>query len=390
LKSASAWDAEHDREKAKCGPYAAAFPLRLCCEFRMREAVMTDEEKDALAAEYVLGTLAPDERANADGQIASDPAFAELVRQWERRLGELNVMVEAVEPPPQVWDRIKSGLGTGLSAGLGSGLSTPSPMDNLQLPPLMPSAAQLTPIPAAHAETEQPVEDVEEIGAPAASLLPPDEPEPPPPEPEIEPEIKTTAPVTPPSVTPRAAPSADVIDLAERARRWRGLAVLAGSIAAVLAALIVVSQVKPGLLPVGGSHVAQGPAPAQPAAAAPGTRLVGVLQQDPAAPAFLLTIDPASRTLTVRRVSARADSDHSYQLWLIAPNAAKPESLGVVGASEYTQSPLPAAFDAAALQAATYAISFEPPGGSKTGAPTGPILFTGRLVDSSPPAGSKT
>ena len=355
---------------------------------------MTDEEKDALAAEYVLGTLAADERANAEGQIASDPAFAELVRQWERRLGELNVMVEAVEPPPQVWDRIRSGLGTGLGAGLGtglgSGLGTSSPMDNLQLPPLMPTAAQLAPIPAAPAETEQPVEDVEEIGAPAASLLPPDEPEPPPPEPEITPEIKTTAPVAPPSVTPRAAPSADVIDLAERARRWRGLAIFAGAIAAGLAALIVVSQVKPGLLPVGGSHVAQGPAPAQPAAAAPGTRLVGVLQQDPAAPAFLLTIDPASRTLTVRRVSARAESDYSYQLWLIAPNAAKPASLGVVGASEYTQSPLPADFDAAALRAATYAISFEPPGGSKTGAPTGPILFTGRLVDSSPPVGSKT
>ncbi len=122
----------------------------------------------------------------------------------------------------------------------------------------------------------------------------------------------------------------------------------------------------------------------------PDTRLVGVLQQDPAAPAFLLTIDPASRTLTVRRVAARADADHSYQLWLIAPNAAKPASLGVVGAGEYTQSPLPADFDAAALRAATYAISFEPPGGSKTGAPTGPILFTGKLVDSGPPAGSKT
>ena len=74
---------------------------------------MTDEEKDALAAEYVLGTLAGDERANAEGMIASDPAFAELVRQWERRLGELNVMVEAVEPPPQIWDRIKSRAGYG-------------------------------------------------------------------------------------------------------------------------------------------------------------------------------------------------------------------------------------------------------------------------------------
>jgi anti-sigma-K factor RskA len=345
---------------------------------------MTDEEQDALAAEYVLGTLAADERANAEGLISSDPAFAELVRQWERRLGELNVMVEAVEPPPQVWDRIKSDLGN------------TAPIENLQLPPLMPTAAQLAPKIEASglAETESHAEEEpEQIGAPAASLLPPDEP--PAPEPDLKPEAKTSAPLLPlPATPPRPAPGADVIHLASRVRRWRGLAIVAGALAAGLAALIVVSQADPGLFPAGGFHIprliAQGSAPPKPSAAAPGSRLVAVLQQEPSAPAFLLTIDPASRTLTVRRVAARAETDHSYQLWLIVPHAAKPESLGVVGAGEYTQSPLPADFDAEAMRAATYAVSFEPPGGSKTGLPTGPILFTGKLVESVPPAASKT
>lgn len=349
---------------------------------------MTDEEQDALAAEYVLGTLAADERANADGLIASDATFAELVRRWERRLGELNVMVEAVEPPPQIWDRIKTGLGTA------------PPIDNLQLPPLMPPAAQLAPTPQASppiAEPETPVEQPEEIGAPAASLLPPDEPPGPPAlEPEIKPEAKTAAPL--PAATPAATPlppkpSADVIDLAGRVRRWRGLAIAAGVIAAGLAALIVVSQVRPGLFGDGFRMprlIAQGTTPAKPSPAASGSRFVGVLQHDPAAPAFLLTIDPASRTLTVRRVAAKAAADHSYQLWLIAPHATKPQSLGIVGANEYTQSSLPADFDAAVLRNATYAVSFEPTGGSKTGVPTGPILFTGKLVESVPPTGSKT
>ena len=344
---------------------------------------MTDEEKDALAAEYVLGTLAGDERANADGMIASDAAFADLVRQWERRLGELNVMVEAVEPPPQIWDRIKSGLGSA------------APIDNLQLPPLMPTAAQLAPMSETPAleEAEKHTEEPEQIGAPAASLLPPDEP--PLPEPELKAEAEPSIPLTPPSAAPpRPAPSADVIELAGRVRRWRGFAIAAGAIAAGLAALIVVSQVNPGLFPSGGFHIppliAQGPAPPKPAAAPPGSKLVAVLQQEPSAPAFLLTIDPASRTLTVRRVAAKADANHSYQLWLIAPHAAKPESLGVIGAGEYTQSSLPADFDAEAMRAATYAVSFEPPGGSKTGAPTGPVLFTGKLVESVPAAGSKT
>src|SRR5208282_4687143 len=43
--------------------------------------------------------------------LSFDPQFEAAVRQWERRLGELNVMVEAVEPPPRVWEKIKIEVG---------------------------------------------------------------------------------------------------------------------------------------------------------------------------------------------------------------------------------------------------------------------------------------
>src|SRR3984957_16433841 len=69
---------------------------------------MYDDDRDALAAEYVLGTLSADERDQADAMIAIDPGFAEIVHVWERRLGELNVMVEAVEPPPEVWHKVRA------------------------------------------------------------------------------------------------------------------------------------------------------------------------------------------------------------------------------------------------------------------------------------------
>jgi anti-sigma-K factor RskA len=72
---------------------------------------MYDDDRDALAAEYVLGTLAADERDQAEALLAIDPGFAEIVRVWERRLGELNVMVEAVEPPADVWDKIRTEIG---------------------------------------------------------------------------------------------------------------------------------------------------------------------------------------------------------------------------------------------------------------------------------------
>src|SRR6516225_402018 len=62
---------------------------------------MYDDDHDALAAEYVLGTLPAAEREQAEALLARDAGFAETVRLWEHRLGELNVMVEAVEPPPR-------------------------------------------------------------------------------------------------------------------------------------------------------------------------------------------------------------------------------------------------------------------------------------------------
>src|SRR6202012_6215608 len=68
---------------------------------------MYDDDRDAMAAEYVLGTLSMDEREQAEALLVIDPGFAEIVRVWERRLGELNVMVEAVDPPPDLWDKIR-------------------------------------------------------------------------------------------------------------------------------------------------------------------------------------------------------------------------------------------------------------------------------------------
>jgi hypothetical protein len=63
---------------------------------------------DALAAEYVLGTLDAGERARAQSLLPADQALAAKVRIWERRLSELHLMVEPVEPDGDVWDRIKA------------------------------------------------------------------------------------------------------------------------------------------------------------------------------------------------------------------------------------------------------------------------------------------
>ena len=47
---------------------------------------MYDDDRDALAAEYVLGTLSADEREQAEALLAIDPSFAEIVRAEARRI----------------------------------------------------------------------------------------------------------------------------------------------------------------------------------------------------------------------------------------------------------------------------------------------------------------
>jgi len=334
----------------------------------------TDDDRDALAAEYVLGTLAADERAHAEAMMAMDAAFAETVRQWERRLGELNVMVEAVEPPAELWDTIKANI------------ETVSPGDQVSLAPDEPDAAGDTGAAVAAVSDEKP--EARALAALASTLMAPDG--------GVEGVDQTKArpgadwALKPPASAAAAARTergGDVVYLARRVRRWRVIAAGTGAIAAALAALIVVSQVAPDMIPAGKLHmpqfIARAPTPA-PAQANP-NRLVAVLQQDSTAPAFLLTIDPANLNLTVRRVSAAADTAHSYELWLISPRFPKPRSLGVVGANEFTERALAADYDLDTVRNATYKISFEPAGGSKTGAPTGPILFGGRLVEAVPP-----
>ena len=66
------------------------------------------DHMDGLAAEYVLGTLDFEEREQARVLLDADAAFAAKVETWERRFGDLYLMVEPVEPDSAIWPRIKA------------------------------------------------------------------------------------------------------------------------------------------------------------------------------------------------------------------------------------------------------------------------------------------
>src|ERR1700732_617767 len=69
------------------------------------------EDHIALAAEYALGTLDADERAQVEAMMSVDKDFTAMVHAWEYRLGVLNQMGGALEPRPEVWERIRPATG---------------------------------------------------------------------------------------------------------------------------------------------------------------------------------------------------------------------------------------------------------------------------------------
>ena len=105
---------------------------------------------------------------------------------------------------------------------------------------------------------------------------------------------------------------------------------------------------------------------------------VAVLADDKAAPSILVTFDPTTKKLMLKRVGDfREQSDKSLELWALPPGAPA-KSLGVLSGGAMVQ--LTAA-DSDIRQSPALAITLEPKGGVPPGtAATGPILFKGALI----------
>jgi anti-sigma-K factor RskA len=282
------------------------------------------EDHIALAAEYALGTLDADERAQAETMMSVDMDFAAMVHAWEQKLGALNQMVGAVEPRPEVWDRIKTAVG--------------------------------------HAEPQAP------LLLPAA-----------PPPPEIAPVAEQA---------PGVVDGSNVIQLSAQARRWRNIATLTTAIAAALVAMISIQVYRPDLLPDGirPKPRTQVVEVKTPVASVPSAQYVAVLQKDGGSPAFILTVDGATKNFTVRKVDATPEPGKSFELWLISDKLPQPRSLGVIGGSDFTARQVLSSYDADTINAATYAVTVEQAGGSPDGNPHSAPVYTGKLIESVPQA----
>jgi len=97
-----------------------------------------------------------------------------------------------------------------------------------------------------------------------------------------------------------------------------------------------------------------------------------------------MSVDLASREITIRAITADRQAGKTYQLWILAePLGPVPRSLGLLEDGTAPTRKTLSGFDPALLQNATFGISVEPPGGSPTGRPTGPALH-GKLLQATP------
>ncbi len=224
------------------------------------------ERAEALAAEYVLGTLRGRARARFEKLARTERGLADAVRAWEERLLPLAESLPPVTPPARVWSAIRA-------------------------------------------------------------------------------RIHATA--SPPTLAARLGGVA----------WWRGLALASLAVAVALAAVLLT------------------PAPEQPTGS-----LVVVLAGQDAKPALVATTDRNSRYLTLAAIVPVAlPADRALELWLL-PEHGNPRSLGLVSAvapAGIARIALPGKAEQALHNIPTLAVSLEPLGGSPTGLPTGPVLYSG-------------
>lgn len=248
-----------------------------------------NEDLDIDAAEYVVGTLDPLERAAFAERLLSDGDAKRAVTDWEMRFHGLESVVAAVAPGPHVWSAIERALpGAALADG------------NARV-----------------REFRQHDFKVIDGGG------------------------------------KRSDPSTIKVSR----DRWRLGALASGAIAAALVVFVVGRELQP-VAKDGSSSV-----------------YVAAVNRGGDKPALIVRVDLKTRQVFVRPVAAETPAGKSLELWYIGDGKA-PRSMGLVDKVSQTLTIPRGAQD----DAATFAVSVEPQGGSTTGGPTGPVVYAGQLV----------
>lgn len=169
--------------------------------------------------------------------------------------------------------------------------------------------------------------------------------------------------------TPRPAAAQDwaATGLWSNVRFWHWFSLAAGAVAAACLVLLVAVP----------RHAA--PPTPQVQVSVPSVFMTAKIVQDNGAPGWTVTMDTTQgRMILVPAAPETIAAGKATELWLIPPGA-KPISLGVIPTDRTASIALPAAIVAQLGPKALLAVSVEPPGGSPTGQPTGPVIGKGAI-----------
>ena len=154
--------------------------------------------------------------------------------------------------------------------------------------------------------------------------------------------------------------SDNVVALKRRVTVWRGISAGMTALAASLA--VVLLQ----------------PAPQAPVRS-PAAPMVAMVSDEGKTMTVVANWDPDDRQLVLAMAGDMPeDPGKAHELWVI-PQGGTPRSLGTMADKPMSRMELAETLAELLRQGATIAISVEPPGGSPTGAPTGPVIASGTL-----------
>jgi anti-sigma-K factor RskA len=140
---------------------------------------------------------------------------------------------------------------------------------------------------------------------------------------------------------------------------WRGFGIASGTLAVASIATL--------------AYIGLVPAPRQP--------LMATLAGSAGQPNFVATVTASGNSLVVVPAALLTNDPRAIELWLIPSGAnQRPHSLGLVQPGQPIRLTIPPDLVGQLGPDATLAVSLEPPGGSPTGQPTGPVIASGKLT----------
>jgi anti-sigma-K factor RskA len=162
-----------------------------------------------------------------------------------------------------------------------------------------------------------------------------------------------------------AAVAAETAAAPQRPSLWQSLALWRSltAVSATLAAASIAAFVYVALVPA-----SRGP-------------LLATLGGSAGQPNFVASVTAQGNNLVIVPAALLTNDPRAYELWLIPAGETRPHSLGLIQPGQPVRLDLPADLAGRVTPQATLAVSIEPPGGSPTGQPTGPVIASGKLTN---------